>query len=259
MIRFLKLCAAVVGLGLGLVLPAFAQTLPASAIALAPGNYLTVDGVTITVDGADCSQGSSGCYNLYMVPTSGPDSTVITEGGPGLTTTSSTVDTSPIASVVIEAASGGIGSALEPLESESCGTSCNGRNYDLTVQLTATTVAGSAPLTGASVSITGVVPPGGSGVPIEGHETLSGTSDGGCSSALTVTLAASTASCSFAASTSVSAVKDFGIVGPGGVAGTYQLSTITETFATPEPASLACLLPGAFALVAVRRRRRRQA
>jgi len=239
MIRFLKLCAAVVGLGLGLVLPALAQaqTLPASAIALTVGNYLTIDGVKITVTGTsvDCSQGSAdtGCGNLYMVPNSGPS-----------------------ASVIIEAALGGIGSALEPIESEACGSICTSGFYDLSLTLTATTVAGSAPLTGASVAITGSLAPGGFGTTVGGTENFIGVN--GCSG-LSATLASPQAACSFAPSNSVEANKDFGVnIGNSGAPGTYQLATITETFSTPEPASFTCLLSGALAIAAVRRRRRRQ-
>jgi len=241
MIRFLKLCAAVVGLGLGLVLPALAQaqTLPASAIALTVGNYLTIDGVTIAVSSADCSQGSvdTGCGNLYMVPNSGPS-----------------------ASVIIEAATGGIGSALEPILSESCGIYCTSQLYDLSVVLTATTVAGAAPLTGAYAAITGSMPSGSTTARVGGTETLAGVT--GCSSGLAVSLAsaaAASAGCSYAPSTSVAASKDFGIsFGYVGVAGTYQLGSVTETFTAPEPASLVCLLSGIFAIGAVRRRRRQR-
>ncbi|HUN38963.1 MAG TPA: hypothetical protein VMU81_01595 [Acetobacteraceae bacterium] len=255
MFRIAKICTAVTSLVLASGLPALAQALPAGAIALTPNDYLTIDGVTITVQSVTCTQGTSGCGTLYMAPTSGSVATAYTEGDNGVQSGSGTVDTGPAPSVTIFAVDAANGNNLVSEPCSNCFALFG--NYDLTVDLTATTVAGSAPLTGASVAITGSVPNGGSAGSVNGTESINNSDQSYTYCNLSASLAAPTAACSLPAVSSVYVNKDFGPSGVGGGNGNYQLATITETFDTPEPASLACLLSGVFAIAAVRRRRSR--
>jgi hypothetical protein len=229
MIRNLGLFVAAVALTLGLGKAALAQPLQAGAIALTSGASLTVDGVTVTIDSAVCSAGGrgTGCASLYLAP-----------DGPG-------------PSVIIEAASGGF---LTPIMSYTCGTTtCSSGSYDMSVVLTATVAGSTAPLTSASAVV------GGSATTnfnpdVGGTETLTG--ETGCV-VLDATLGRP-ASCDFAPSSSVSATKDFGL-NISGLPDTVSLTlnSITETFATPEPASMAGLLAGVIGLAAARAKRRR--
>jgi hypothetical protein len=237
MIRNLGLFVAAVALILGLGQVASAQPLQAGAVALTVGDYLTIDGVTVTVDSASCSAGSTtvdrvvtltACPSLYLAP-----------DGPG-------------PSVIVEAASGG---TITPIMSYTCNTgSCSAGSYDMSVVLTATVAGTTAPLTSASVVVNGSATTN-FNTDVGGTETLSG-SETGCT-----TLAANvgkSASCDFSPVRSVTAMKDFGLT-IDGLPDTVSLTlnSITETFATPEPASLACLLAGVIGLAAMRGRRRR--
>jgi hypothetical protein len=236
MIRNLGLFVAAVALTLGLGRAASAQPLPAGAVALTTGDYLTIDGVTVTVGTVGCSAGSVtvnhvatpvACPSLYLAP-----------DGPG-------------PSVIIEAASGG---SITPIMSYTCGAGpCSSGSYDMSVVLTATVAGSTPPLTSASAVVSGSASTNYSS-DVGGTETLSG--ENGCAG-LNATLG-SPASCDFRPTNSVSATKDFGL-NISGLPSTVSLTlnSITETFATPEPASMACLLAGVIGLAAVRGKRRR--
>lgn len=249
--RILGLIALAAGLMLGCA-QAWADQLPATAIAFAADNYLTVDGVQFAVSdvdwdgvpgtvGTNCTggvcSGASSCIDgtcLYMAPGSGPDP-----------------------SIVIEAADAS--GTLVPIESYTCASSfCSDGSNDLSATVTATVVSGKGSLGGATAVVTGSEP-GGSPVNwVGGNETLYGPAPDydtppACSE---VDAYISTPGvCTFGeAFNSITATKDFR-VGSGFLTGTYTLTSITEGFTfAPEPASIATLALALIALAIARSR-----
>jgi hypothetical protein len=228
-------------LAAGLSQSAGAQTLQANAIALTVGDFLTLKGLEISVTSVSCTDGGGACPDLFLAPTSGPGATV-----------------------TIEAATGNIAgtSTLQPIFSYTCATagSCSG-TYDLTVGLDVQEI-GSGHLTGVAGSIAGSANPSSDDTFVHLGETVmdANTFNPLCNES-GVNPGSPSFSCSFAStpSTFISIDKDIGMsVGSLPTGGKLMLTSVTQSFTpAPEPASLATLLAGVFALGAVRRSRRR--
>jgi hypothetical protein len=238
--KIVGLALAAACLTVGLNRAAEAQGLPAGAVALTPGNYLTLDNTKITITQiVGCSDGTGNtCSNMYMAPTSGPG-----------------------ASIIIEAATGSApGSTLEPLFTCSPTTTlCTaGGTYDLTVDLSVQEV-GTGKFTGVSGSIAGTANPSSLNSDVTLGETVTANFTTVCNQS--VTLSSPSFACNFSSTpeTSLSVTKDLGLSLTGVTSGsTLTLNSVTQSFTpAPEPASVATLLAGIAALAATRRTRRR--
>lgn len=252
-IRLLGLVVATLWLVLGLGHPLYAQgTLQATAIALTPGNYLTIDNMKISVATVSCNDGGTGrspiaCTNLFLAPATGS-----------------------VAGVIIEAANGstpGV-STLQSIFSYSCPAtgSCNTSGvYDLGVTLDVQALTTDAEVTGASMTLAGSATPPSlvSSWPGDVHATeVFDNGTGVCpgNPSLNTNLANLAAACpNFAQQITLTAKKDIGLALNGITNGTtLALTSVTENFAqAPEPASAAMLLAGLTALGLVRRKRHR--
>ena len=215
-----------------------------SRVALTPGATLTLDGLQFTV--ATCSVDNGGTRGhtcgtsdrLFLAPTTGPGASVIIEA----------LNTSNVAVPIFSYACGATGA-------------CPGGNYDLGFTLDVQAL-GTATINDVTQTLVGSATPSSlrTGQPGDVHaaETVLSASNANLCG-ISTNLASLSAVCpTFASQTYLQVTKNLGLSLSGVTNGsTLTLTSIAESFTpAPEPASLASLLAGLFALGAVRRRSR---